>query len=45
MYILENAPNNEIYNLGPGTCMTNLEMVNKICDYFGQGHHFNKNRI
>lgn len=42
MFLLENSPPNEIYNLGPGTEMTNLQMVNKICDYFGKGHNLIK---
>ena len=42
MYILHNAPDNEIYNLGPGYELNNLETVNKICDYFGKGHELIK---
>lgn len=38
MHILEHAPQNEIYNLGPGKEFSNLQIVNKICDYFGRGH-------
>lgn len=38
MYILKNAPSNEIFNFGPGTEMSNLSMVNKICNYFEKGH-------
>jgi len=42
MHILHHAPANEVYNLGPGTELTNLQMVNKICDYFNKGHHLIK---
>lgn len=39
MHILKHAPKNEIYNIGSGYELTNKEMVNKICDFFGKGHN------
>lgn len=40
MFILKNAPTNQIYNIGSGHELTNIEIVNKICDHLGKGHEF-----
>jgi len=38
MHILENAPPNEIYNISAGYEISNLEMVQNICNIFDKGH-------
>lgn len=38
MFILKNAPLNEIYNLGPGVELSNIEIVSMICNCFDKGH-------
>lgn len=36
--IIEKSPLNEIYNISAGYELTNLEMVNNICNLMGKGH-------
>ncbi len=37
--ILKCGKDNEIYNIGANSEMTNIEMVQKICTIFGKGHN------
>jgi dTDP-glucose 4,6-dehydratase len=38
MKIIESAPENEIYNIGSGVELTNLDMVGKICNKLDKGY-------
>lgn len=38
MFILKNSPLNQVYNIGSGFELSNVQTVNKICDYLGKGH-------